>query len=69
MFHVSAQGVDERTINVHYYYYSGNWCIGTHYSSMEPALTYSMSSPPPPAPNPHAQLLITAVLQIIVGGT
>ena len=21
MYHVSAQGVDERTINVHYYYY------------------------------------------------
>ena len=23
MSHVSAQGVDERMINVHYYYYSG----------------------------------------------
>ena len=22
MYHVSAQGVDERMINVHYYYYS-----------------------------------------------
>ena len=23
MYHVSAQGVDERMINVHYYYYLG----------------------------------------------
>ena len=30
MYHVSAQGVDERMINVHYYYYSGgdNVAIG-----------------------------------------
>ena len=25
MYHVSAQGVDERMINVHYYYYYSNW--------------------------------------------
>ena len=24
MYHVSAQGVDERMINVHYYYYYGD---------------------------------------------
>ena len=24
MYHVSAQGVDERMINVHYYYYEEN---------------------------------------------
>ena len=28
MYHVSAQGVDERMINVHYYYYS-------HYRKIE----------------------------------
>ena len=25
MYHVSAQGVDERMINVHYYYYYNAW--------------------------------------------
>ena len=25
MYHVSAQGVDERIINVHYYYYNYNY--------------------------------------------
>ena len=30
MYHVSAQGVDERMINVHYYYYySVHDCMGT----------------------------------------
>ena len=24
MYHVSAQGIDERMINVHYYYYCAN---------------------------------------------
>ena len=47
----------------------GNWCIGTHYSSMEPAVTYSKSSPPPPTSSPPTQLLTTAVLQIIMGET
>ena len=26
MYHVSAQGIDERMINVHYYYYSAGHC-------------------------------------------
>ena len=30
MYHVSAQGVDERMINVHYYYYNGLNCIYTN---------------------------------------
>ena len=25
MYHVSAQGVDEHMINVHYYYYMNDW--------------------------------------------
>ena len=25
MYHVSAQGIDERMINVHYYYYEKGW--------------------------------------------
>ena len=28
MYHVSAQGVDERMRNVHYYYYYGLWYVG-----------------------------------------
>ena len=27
MYHVSAQGVDERMINVHYYYYYYSQCL------------------------------------------
>ena len=27
MYHVSAQGVDERMINVHYYYYYYYWLL------------------------------------------
>ena len=27
MYHVSAQGVDERMINIHYYYYQKNACF------------------------------------------
>ena len=28
MYHVSAQGIDERMINVHYYYYSAcRWSV------------------------------------------
>ena len=34
MYHVSAQGVDERMINVHYYYYYYNL---THNSSCDAA--------------------------------
>ena len=30
MYHVSAQGVDEHMINVHYYYYNGLNCIYTN---------------------------------------
>ena len=29
MYHVSAQSVDERMINVHYYYYVGEWGWGS----------------------------------------
>ena len=29
MYHVSAQGVDERMLNVHYYYYYYYYYIGT----------------------------------------
>ena len=28
MYHVNAQGVDERMINVHCYYYYDRWLIG-----------------------------------------
>ena len=30
MYHVSAQGVDERMINVHYYYYYNNLKHSSH---------------------------------------
>ena len=35
MYHVSAQGVDERIINVHYYYYNSicDFLIACHYST------------------------------------
>ena len=38
MYHVSAQGVDERLINVHYYYYSG-LCYCVCVTSFERCLT------------------------------
>ena len=34
MYHVSAQGVDERMINVHYYYYSLS--DGRYYDLVKP---------------------------------
>ena len=34
MYHVSAQGVDERMINVHYYYY---WNDGLDYAQVCPS--------------------------------
>ena len=35
MYHVSAQGADERTINVHYYYYCCRGVEGKQVGSMD----------------------------------
>ena len=38
MYHVSAQCVDERMINVHYYYYyvlTGGWEKGNSYTNLD----------------------------------
>ena len=46
MYHVSAQGVDERMINVHYYYYYIRMCTHAH------THTHTHTPPlPPPKPN------------------
>ena len=35
MYYVSAKGVDERTINVHYYYYTSVSCAWQHSSGSQ----------------------------------
>ena len=44
MYDVSAQGVDERAINVHYYHYLHNY---------QGPNAQGANSPPPPHPTPH----------------
>ena len=51
MYHVSAQGVDERMINVHYYYFK---CC--------PVPPSCHSVPPPPPPHPHPRFLALRVV-------
>ena len=48
MYDVSAQGIDERAINVHYYYYLHNY--------QGPNVQEANSAPPPPPPN-HVYLV------------
>ena len=39
MYHVSAQGIDERMINVHYYYYNAQYMDDCYYT-----MNYSSSA-------------------------
>ena len=59
MYHVSAQGVDERMINVHYYYYRFRIYAPLKSNRVLTAdpCTQMFSSPPPPTPpTPHPPL-------------
>ena len=41
MYHVSAQGADERVINVHYYYYYKKW-LGGKLAALGDSMTLSV---------------------------
>ena len=51
MYHVSAQGVDERMINVHYYYYCA---ILADTLSLASTISMRAFSNPPPYSPPHS---------------
>ena len=75
MYYVSAQGVDERMINIHYYYYYRFRIYAPLKSNrvlMADPCTQMFSHPPPPHPTPailhNKIMLFNGLLEVFMQG-